>query len=41
MAADVVQREWAAGRAGRGRLPRLGPAELRALRQALARAGGG
>jgi hypothetical protein len=38
MGEDALAQELALGRAGRGRLPKLGPAEVRALRQALARA---
>jgi hypothetical protein len=38
---ESLEQELASGRAGKGRLPRLGPRELRALRAALARAGGG
>jgi hypothetical protein len=41
MTPEALAQELAAGRCGKGRLPRLGPRELRALRQALARAGGG
>jgi hypothetical protein len=41
MTAEALTQELDAGRAGKGRLPRLGARELRALRQALARAGGG
>jgi hypothetical protein len=41
MGEDALAQELAAGRAGKGRLPRLGPRELRALRRALGQAGGG
>jgi hypothetical protein len=40
MTEDALAQELADGRAGRGRLPRLGLREMRALRQALERAGG-
>jgi hypothetical protein len=41
MAPAALEQELSLGRAGRGRLPRLGPAEVKSLRRALARAGGG
>jgi hypothetical protein len=41
MTAEALAQELALGRAGKGRLPRLGPGELRSLRRALAQAGGG
>jgi hypothetical protein len=41
MTPEALEQELAAGRAGRGRLPRLGARQLQALRRALAQAGGG
>jgi hypothetical protein len=41
LTAEALAQELDAGRAGRGRLPRLGPAQVRALRRALEQADGG